>query len=77
MAEVRFLVGARYSCLIHSIQTRSGAHPASYPMGTGGSSLEVEQPWREGDHSLPSSAKVMNGGPMPPHPTRIHGVVLN
>jgi hypothetical protein len=26
---------ARDSSLLHSIQTGSGAHPASYPMGTG------------------------------------------
>jgi hypothetical protein len=34
-AEVRFPVGARYFSLLHSVQTGSGAHPASYPMGTG------------------------------------------
>jgi hypothetical protein len=35
------------------VQTGSGAHPASYPMGTGGSF-----PGREAEHSNPSSAEV-------------------
>jgi hypothetical protein len=33
---VRVPVGSEYS-LLHIVQTGSGAHPASYPMGTGGS----------------------------------------
>jgi hypothetical protein len=33
---VRVPVGVRFSPL-HVVQTGSGAHPASYPMGTGGS----------------------------------------
>jgi hypothetical protein len=35
-------------------------NPALYPMDTQGSFLEVKQPRREVDHSLPSSAKVRN-----------------
>jgi hypothetical protein len=31
--EVRFPAGARFS-LLHSVQTGSGDHPASYPKGT-------------------------------------------
>jgi hypothetical protein len=38
-SRVRFLAGARDLYLLHSVQTGSGAHPASYPMGTGGSFL--------------------------------------
>jgi hypothetical protein len=38
------------------VQTRSEAHPASYPMDTGG---EV-QPGCDAEHSPPSSAKVNN-----------------
>jgi hypothetical protein len=43
------------------VQTGSGAHPASYPMGTvcpfhGGKA----QPGRDADHSPPSSAEVEN-----------------
>jgi hypothetical protein len=41
--------------------------PDSYPMGTG-----VKRQRREDDHSPPSSAKVRNGGPVPPIPTRLH-----
>jgi hypothetical protein len=33
---VRFAAVQDFS-LLHSVQTDSGAHPASYPMGTGGS----------------------------------------
>jgi hypothetical protein len=44
------------------VQTIPGAHPTSCPMGTGvpfpGSK---ERPERDADHSLPSSAEVMNG----------------
>jgi hypothetical protein len=35
MARVRFLAGVKDLSLFHSVQTGSGAHPASYPMGTG------------------------------------------
>jgi hypothetical protein len=37
MAEVRFLTEARDFSLLHSVQTGTGTHPASYPMGTRGS----------------------------------------
>jgi hypothetical protein len=36
-SRVRFPVGAGNFSLHHRVQTGSGAHPASYPMGTGGS----------------------------------------
>jgi hypothetical protein len=36
-------------------QTDSGAHPASYPMGT---ERGKERPGRDADHSPPSSAEV-------------------
>jgi hypothetical protein len=42
-AGVRFPTGTIYFSLLHSIQTGSGARPASYPMGSGGSSsVEVK-----------------------------------
>jgi hypothetical protein len=56
-------------CLIHSkdknflyssVQTDTWVHPASYPMGTGGSFRRVKQPGNGDDHSLPSNAKVKN-----------------
>jgi hypothetical protein len=43
------------------VQTSSEAHPASHPMGTGGSFPRGKtQPGREADHSPPSSAEVKN-----------------
>jgi hypothetical protein len=39
------------------IQTGSGAHPASYPMGTGGPLPGVKaRPGRDADHSPPSGS---------------------
>jgi hypothetical protein len=49
-----------------SVQTGSGAHPASYPMGTGDLSLGVNRPRREDDRSPPSSSEVKNAGAVPP-----------
>jgi hypothetical protein len=41
------------------VQTGSGAHPVSCPMGTGGSFPGGKaRPGRDADHSLPSSAEV-------------------
>jgi hypothetical protein len=34
-AGVRLLIEARHFSLLHTVQIGSGAHPASYPMGTG------------------------------------------
>jgi hypothetical protein len=36
-SRVRFLAGAGNFSLHHHVQNNSGAHPASYPMGTRGS----------------------------------------
>jgi hypothetical protein len=36
-SRVQFLAGARNLSLHHCVQNGSGAHPASYPMGTRGS----------------------------------------
>jgi hypothetical protein len=51
-------------------KTGSGAHPASYLIGTGVKRLE-----REDGHSPPSNAEVKNGG-TPTLPC-LHGVVPN
>jgi hypothetical protein len=67
MAGVRFPAGTRDFSLLHSVQTGSGAHPASYIMGTGGY-FPVKLPWREADHSPRSNAEVNNGGAIPPLP---------
>jgi hypothetical protein len=65
---VGVLVGQDFSHL-HIVQTGSGAHPAFYPMGTGGSF-----PGGEADHSPPTSSEIKNTGiytstptPTPPH----------
>jgi hypothetical protein len=58
--EVRSPTGADFSSS-PCVQTGSGAHPASYPMGAGGSFPGGKaRPGRDADHSPPSSAEVMN-----------------
>jgi hypothetical protein len=57
-ARVRFPARARYSSFLHIVQIGSGAHPASYPMVTAGSSPGVQRPRSEGDPSPPTSAEV-------------------
>jgi hypothetical protein len=59
--------------LHHRVQTGSGAHPASYPVGTRISFLEGEA-----DHSPPSSAEAKNVWiyTFTP-PIRLHGLVLS
>jgi hypothetical protein len=52
-SRVRFLAGAGNFSLHHCVQNGSGAHPASYQMGTRSSF-----PGGEADHSPPSSAEV-------------------
>jgi hypothetical protein len=52
----------------HRVQTGSGAHSASYPVGTRGSFLGVKLPGREADHSPPYSAEVKMCGVIPPLP---------
>jgi hypothetical protein len=56
-AEVRFPVIVRDFRLLHSVQTGSVAHPASYPVGAG-----VKLAGREADHSPQFSVAVKNCG---------------
>jgi hypothetical protein len=57
--EVRSPTGTEDFSSSPCVQTGSGAHPASYPMGTGGPFPGGEvRPGRDADHSPPSSAKV-------------------
>jgi hypothetical protein len=58
--------------LLHSVQTGSGAHRASYPVGTGGEGCFARG---KADHSPPSSAKVKNVGGIPslPRTSSWHG----
>lgn len=46
--------------LCHYIQTDSGTNPATYPVGTGGTSPGTERSKRESSHSPSSSADVTN-----------------
>jgi hypothetical protein len=66
-ARVRFPAVQDYS-LLHSDQTDSESHPASYPMGTGVSFPGLRRPRGEVDRSPPASAVVKNGGAIPPLP---------
>jgi len=72
------MVGAGNISPHYSIQTGSGAYPASYPMGTRGLSLGVKWPGHKSDHSLPSSNKVNNEWSYTSTPpTSLHGMVLS
>jgi hypothetical protein len=59
------------------VQTGSGAHPTSYPMGTGGPFPEVKRQGHEADHSPPTSAEVKKMWIYIHTPIRLHGVMLN
>jgi hypothetical protein len=66
-------------CLRHRVRSRSGAHPASYPMGTGEelSSPRVKWLGLEADQSSPSSAEVKNAWSYTSSPfVHVHGVML-
>jgi hypothetical protein len=70
-------VGAGNFSLHQRVQNGSGAHPASYPVGSRGSFPEEKLPGREADHSPPSSAEVRECVELYLHsPIRLHGVVL-
>jgi hypothetical protein len=59
-------------------KTDSGANPASYPMGTGGSFTGVKRPGRDADQSPPSSAEVKNMWSYTSiPPIYLHGVMLS
>jgi hypothetical protein len=66
MVRVLFAAGEGAFSLFHSVQIGSGAHPASYPLGTRGSFPRGGA--TEADHSPPYCAKVRNGGAIPPFP---------
>jgi hypothetical protein len=59
-AGVRFPAGSTEFPLLHSVQTVSEVHPASY--------LRVKGPRREADHSYQSSSVVNNCFAIPPLP---------
>jgi hypothetical protein len=58
-SEFKSMKGQEFS-LLHIVQTGSGVHLTSYPMGTGGEALSpgVKRPVHGVDQSLPTSAEV-------------------
>jgi hypothetical protein len=60
--------------LPQSVQTGSGAHPASYSTSTG-ASIETKRPGLEADHSPPSSAEMTSTliTPLLPHASSWRG----
>jgi hypothetical protein len=58
---VRFTAKVGDFCRLHSIRTGSGAHPASYPVGTG-FPPGIKRLKREANYSLSSSVEVKNAG---------------
>jgi hypothetical protein len=59
--EVRSPTGAEDFSSSPCVQTGSGAHPASYPVGTGSPFPGgIARPGRDAEHSSPSSAEVKN-----------------
>jgi hypothetical protein len=65
--RIRFPTVKDFS-FVYSVQTDTGAHPASYPMGTGGSWPRgggIKWQGREADHSYTYSAEVKKAGIVP------------
>jgi hypothetical protein len=60
MARLRFRPMQFF--VLHSVQTDSDAHPASFSMGTVGSLPGGKRTGRDADHTSPSSAEVKKVG---------------
>jgi hypothetical protein len=76
-SRFRFPAVAGNISLHHRVQNGSGAHPASYPMGTRGSLPGVKWQEREYDHSAPSNIDVKECVEIYLHyPIRLYGVVI-
>jgi hypothetical protein len=65
---LRFPTGPRECSLLHSVKTGSGAHLASYPLGTGGYFSGNKTAGACSWPLTPSSAQVKNGGSILPLP---------
>jgi hypothetical protein len=63
---VRFPARLRDFSLLHSVQTGSGVHLASYAMGTWNLFAGVKRPGREADHSHPVRVEFKHGRVMFP-----------
>jgi hypothetical protein len=58
--RVHFQEGTLICSALHSSQTGSGAHPAFYPMGDGGSFTDSKEPRYGTDHSPTSTGEFTN-----------------
>jgi hypothetical protein len=77
MKDVKLPAKTGNFSLRHRVQTGSGVHPASYPMGTRGS-FPGDKAEREADHSPPSNAEVKNmWSYISTLPSRLHVVALS
>jgi len=64
--------------LHHRVQTGSGAHASSYPMGIRGSFRALKRLGREANHSPPPSADVKNIWSYTSNPpVRLQGIALS
>jgi hypothetical protein len=78
MTGVLFPAGVRDFSLLHSVQTGSSTHPASYPVGKGTLSLGVK--WGTGVKLTTHLHLVLRVRTLELYlhsPIRLHGVVLN
>jgi hypothetical protein len=77
-SRVQFLAWTGNFSLYHHVQNDSGAHPPSFPVGTGALSLGVKWLGHEADHSPPSIAEVKNvWSSTSTPPVHLHGLVLS
>jgi hypothetical protein len=61
-STIQLQVEASEYSLLHSLYITPGAHPASYPADTEGTSPGINWQGYDAYHSPPLSAKVKNGG---------------
>ena len=60
-----------------NVQTGSGAHPASYSMGSGGCSPRIRRPGMNTTTHPNTVPGLRMNGVVPPPPTRLHGVYID
>jgi hypothetical protein len=58
IATIYWLDDRAVGSLLHVVHTGSGAHPVSYPMGTGALSPGIKRLGSAADHSPPTIAEV-------------------
>jgi hypothetical protein len=76
-SRVRFLAGAGNFSFHHRVQNCSGAHPASYPMGTRGCLAGGKRPRCETDHLHIVPRSKNEWICTSTLPIRVHGMVLS